>query len=75
LAVPHLELVYEDNLLRPEVHLATVNLVRAFLGMRDASSVSSSYSKITDRSLKDEVVNHDEILEALRKEGMEDLIW
>jgi hypothetical protein len=43
--------------------------------MKPALTVTSSYKKITSGALSDEVSNYEEILDAVRKQGMEGLIW
>ena len=63
--VPHLRLVYEDDLLREDTREATMNRVFEYLGLPPAP-VSTRYVRLTSDRLEDVVENHQELKTALR---------
>jgi hypothetical protein len=63
--VPHLSLTYEENILDPEGHQETVDQICAFLGVKSVP-VESGYEKIAPPSLRDGVLNYEELARRLR---------
>lgn len=64
-AVPHLRLVYEDDLLRENTRGATLNRVFEYLGLPPAP-VATRYVRLTSDRLEDFVENHQQVRDALR---------
>lgn len=62
--VPHLSLVYEDDLQDNESHQRTIERVCDFIGTSPAI-VSTSLQKVTPRALSDWVINFEELSEAI----------
>jgi hypothetical protein len=60
-----LNLTYEDDLMRPELHQATAEKVFSFLDLEPAP-VASAYVRITPRRTADFISNYDQIVETLR---------
>ena len=61
-----LNLVYEDNLLRPEDHQSTVNRVADYLGVRPGP-VQAGFARLTTDDLADFVSNHEEVVRFLEQ--------
>ena len=59
-SVPHLRLTYEDDLLDPTRHQATVDRVCGYLGLASAP-VASDLVKVAPRGLRASVTNYDEV--------------
>jgi LPS sulfotransferase NodH len=64
--VPHLALVYEDDLADGALHQGTVDRVCRYLGLPSAP-VASDHVKITPRRTRDMVTNFDEIAALLNE--------
>jgi LPS sulfotransferase NodH len=68
--LPHLPLVYEENLLDANHHLRTINSIRNYIGLSPVESVTSHYVKISAKSLKDEISNFEEIMTAIEEANL-----
>ena len=71
--LPHIGLVYEDDLLDAGTHQATVDRVCAYLDLAGAP-VSSRLVKVTPRRTQDMVSNWDEITEHFTRSGAANLL-
>jgi len=58
--IPHLKLVYEDDLLQPEKHQETLNNTLTYLGL-PASPVKTELRRITPAKISDFVENFEEL--------------
>ena len=63
-AVPHLDLVYEDDLMDPNSYQATAEKLSAFLDVASIEPVGNSL-KLVHQQLEDIVSNYDELREGL----------
>lgn len=72
-ALPRLELVYEDDLLDPAVHQATVDRVCAYLGIGPAP-VSSRLIKVAPRRTDEMLSNWDEVKALFTRSGAAHLL-
>lgn len=63
--LPHLPLTYEDDLETAASQQATADRVFAYLGT-ETEQVASTMQKVAPRSIADMVVNHEELIAALR---------
>lgn len=63
-AVSHLSLTYEEHIRDPEAHQDTVDEICSFLGVESAP-IESSYRKIAPPSLREGVINYDELVTRL----------
>lgn len=61
---PLLSLVYEDDLLPPDVHQATTNKVFAYLGL-SPTIVDTPYVKIGKNNLEKQILNYEEVSQSL----------
>ena len=64
--LPHLTVVYEDELLEPQWHQQTTDKIFDYLGIPSVS-VQASLKKTTPKDLSQIVENYDEIVEAIGK--------
>jgi LPS sulfotransferase NodH len=62
--IPHLELAYEEDLLRASSQQAALDRTFAFLGLPPAA-VATQYVRLTSDRISDFVVNYDEVAVAL----------
>lgn len=67
-AVKYVELVYEDDLLRADSHQGSVDRVLQFLSL-EPRPVHTRHRKVVSRSLRDTVVNYDELQDRLEQHG------
>ena len=71
--IDHLHLVYEEDLISPEKHQATVDRVVSWLGL-ESREAKTSLKKITTKPADQLIANFDECLaeyEKMRAEGIE----
>lgn len=72
-ALPHLQLVYEDDLLDPSVHQATVDRVCAYLNV-DTAPVSSRLIKVAPRRTEEMLSNWDDVRALFIRSGAAHLL-
>lgn len=65
--VPHLEITYETDLLKPQSHQATINKICDFLGIETADCHNSNLVKANSDNIRDLVDNASELIEAIEK--------
>jgi len=58
--IPHLTLIYEDNLLRNKNHKKTLNKVFDYLGVKRAPIKKTKYHRITSDKISDFIENYEE---------------
>ena len=66
--IEHFELVYEDCLESPEMHQETIDRVLAQLDL-EPRKVETRHRKVNAKALNEVIVNYDEFVERIEKEG------
>jgi hypothetical protein len=60
--IPHLEIIYEDDLLSSEQHQKTINKVFSYLEL-DSIKVQTTLQKTSSDNLVDDILNYEEIVD------------
>jgi len=68
--IPHFKIVYEDDLLRSELHQKTMDRIFEYLGL-NSSPVKTDLVRLTSDNLSDFVANFEELKTFLHKSGYE----
>jgi len=71
--IPHLKLIYENDLLSGSMHQNTANKVFKYLGL-DKVKVKTRFIRTSKDNLKDIIVNYDEVVDALHKNSLSKFI-
>ncbi len=63
--IPHLKLIYENDILDNSVHQETADKVFRFLGL-NSCKVKTNLKRIVNEDLKESIINYDEIYSSLK---------
>jgi LPS sulfotransferase NodH len=69
--VKYHQIIYEDDLEKPEAHQATVNSVLDYVSL-EHRAVITKYRKVNTQALKDLIINYDEFVDCLTSHGWQD---
>jgi hypothetical protein len=64
--IPHLEIIYEDDLLSSEQHQKTMDKVFKYLDL-DSTKIHTNYKKTSADNLRDDIINYDEVVDFIRQ--------